>query len=263
MLGKLMKYEFKATGRIFLPLFAALVVLAGADRLLSALNFHAAQGIDVFIFVMLAAGLFVVTLVITLQRFRNNLFKDEGYLMFTLPVRTDSLILSKLFVSVIWVAASAVTVLVSALMLSVRTLPAELWDGIQKALNALRPQGFYAALSLAELLLMEVVSLFAGILTLYASMALGLLVNRHRGLLSFGAFVVLGVVQQLILSGAAAVNSALRNVNLSDGPGLPDGLSVYVQIQPAGLMGILFWCAIAAGLYFLTRHLLNRRLNLE
>ena len=33
MLGKLMKYEFKATGRIFLPMFGALIVVAAVNRL--------------------------------------------------------------------------------------------------------------------------------------------------------------------------------------------------------------------------------------
>ena len=39
MLGKLMKYEFKAMGRIFLPLFGALLVASAINRLFIALDF--------------------------------------------------------------------------------------------------------------------------------------------------------------------------------------------------------------------------------
>jgi hypothetical protein len=38
MLKKLLKYEFQATGRIFLPLYGALIVVAFIQRLFLAFN---------------------------------------------------------------------------------------------------------------------------------------------------------------------------------------------------------------------------------
>ena len=39
MLGKLLKYEIKATGRIFLPIYLALILLAGINRIFIAFQF--------------------------------------------------------------------------------------------------------------------------------------------------------------------------------------------------------------------------------
>lgn len=49
----------------------------------------------------LAAFSFCITLC-TAIRFYKNFFTDEGYLMFTLPVKTSELLLSKLLVAVLW-----------------------------------------------------------------------------------------------------------------------------------------------------------------
>ena len=86
MLGKLMKYEFMATGRTFLPLFAALILVSIVNRLLSSLGLNVPSAIGTVVSVILMVGVAVVTLLITLQRFRNNLLSNEGYLMMTLPV---------------------------------------------------------------------------------------------------------------------------------------------------------------------------------
>lgn len=48
----------------------------------------------------------VLTIVVTIQRFRKNLLGDEGYLMFTLPVSTSSLILSKCITALIYAVLS-------------------------------------------------------------------------------------------------------------------------------------------------------------
>ena len=98
MLGKLIKYEFKATGRILLPLYGALLVFALINRLLfrSSLDetinntFGTIGGIanilSVFAYGCTMAAVFVVTFFVIVQRFYKNILGDEGYLMNTLPV---------------------------------------------------------------------------------------------------------------------------------------------------------------------------------
>ena len=94
MLGKLIKHEFRATGRILLPLL-------GAELLLSVLAGFSVRGLDrvenmgilgvmyVTTLVVFFLGLFalsVVAFVLMIQRFYKNLLRDEGYLSMTLPV---------------------------------------------------------------------------------------------------------------------------------------------------------------------------------
>ncbi len=90
MLGKLIKYEIKATARTFLPLFAALLISAGIYKLISALSAKAPQApeiISLILYNIILVGVFVMTFVVMVQRFYKNLLSDEGYLMFTLPVK--------------------------------------------------------------------------------------------------------------------------------------------------------------------------------
>lgn len=118
MLGKLIKYEFKATGRILLPLYGALLVFALINRLLfrSSLDetinntFGTIGGIanilSVFAYGCTMAAVFVVTFFVIVQRFYKNILGDEGYLMNTLPIKPYLNIINKILTSAIWTIVS-------------------------------------------------------------------------------------------------------------------------------------------------------------
>ena len=114
MLKKLLKYEIRATARLFLPVFGAILLLAILNNIF--FNFNDipdfAAVLTMMLYVILIIALFVLVYVVMIQRFYKNLLRDEGYLMFTLPVRTWQLIASKLIVSIMWLAiCTFVTVL--------------------------------------------------------------------------------------------------------------------------------------------------------
>ena len=105
MLRKLIKYEFRATARVMLPLYLVTIVLAlltrGASLWLelatadmtmgeSILGFLA--GLVAVAFVLALLATFIVAVVLAVFRFRKNLLTDEGYVMFTLPVPPHSLV---------------------------------------------------------------------------------------------------------------------------------------------------------------------------
>jgi ABC-type transport system involved in multi-copper enzyme maturation permease subunit len=69
-------------------------------------------------YVLLIVGIFVITLIVILQRFYKNLVKEEGYLMFTLPVKPWELITSKLIASVIWTFVSTIVVMISVCIMT-------------------------------------------------------------------------------------------------------------------------------------------------
>ena len=122
MLGKLIKYEFRATGRICLPLFGALLLAACISRLFESLRFETPMVIGIIVSIFLIVAVFVIVLIVTLIRFYRNLLTNEGYLMFTLPVTVDSLIWSKLIVAFVWHILSLVVVFTAILIMSVTDL---------------------------------------------------------------------------------------------------------------------------------------------
>ena len=102
MLKKLLKYEFIATGRIFLPLYGALIVVSFLQKLFFDFNFGNMRNISLNIligaipvlFTTLVVAVIVTTFIMMIMRFYKNLLSSEGYLMFTLPVSVSKLIWS-------------------------------------------------------------------------------------------------------------------------------------------------------------------------
>ena len=107
MLGKLLKHEFRATGRIMLPLIAAelmVSVLAGLSvrglgRMQSMSFLHTMYVLTLMVFGLGLFAIAVVAFVLMIQRFYKSLLRDEGYLSMTLPVTVDAHIWAKLLTS--------------------------------------------------------------------------------------------------------------------------------------------------------------------
>ena len=105
MLGKLIKYDLKALAKILAPLWGVLLVMGLIFGISIRSNLDGiGNTMIVFSLVVIVAvivAIFVMNVIIVIQRFWNGLLQEEGYLMFTLPVTTRSLILSKVISALI------------------------------------------------------------------------------------------------------------------------------------------------------------------
>jgi len=139
MLRKLMKHEFRATGRTMLPLF--LIVLAtavGANLSAHGLMDNGSRFLDmlgsllVIAFGFAVFAVCIMALVVMVQRFYKNLLQDEGYVMMTLPVSVRQQVWSKLIVSAVWFAATLLVVCLSSCIVAFDIgFVGEFFDGIQ------------------------------------------------------------------------------------------------------------------------------------
>jgi hypothetical protein len=112
-LGALLKYEFRFYFRILPPLYLALILVA--------LMMHFQENsvetdslLLLFIWGALIITMIVITIAQIIQRFINNFMKDQGSIMFTLPVSIWALLASKAIAALCMVLMSTVTVFVSA-----------------------------------------------------------------------------------------------------------------------------------------------------
>jgi len=104
MLLKLLKYELKSTGSRFLVAFA---VYIGVFAVL--FTFFRDNVILTTVFTVSGLiALVVITMLTMFQRYNANLYGNEGYLMFTLPVKGRELLLSKLISTLIWMIALSI-----------------------------------------------------------------------------------------------------------------------------------------------------------
>ncbi len=258
MLGKLIKYEFRATGRVFLPMFGALLIIALISRLFISLRFETPMIIGIVLSVIMIISIFVITLIVTLQRFYKNLLTNEGYLMFTLPVHTDSLIWSKLIVASIWNILSVIIVLIAVGIMAITEFNlGDCFRVIAEFLNSTGIGGVTLGVFIVEFIILTLSSLLSGILVFYACMSVSLLMNKHRVLFSFVAFLVISTIGQ-ILSGICV--PIVIATNFSD---TFMSWALIPQVHFVQLIGIFINVVIGIIFYILTRYMLKNKLNLE
>ena len=217
MLSKLLKHEFRATGRTMLPVYAAVVVLAVLanfsirvmDRSVhTLLTIFCGLIIAAFIIGIIAAG--IMTLVMMIKRFYTNYLKDEGYLMHTLPVSVHELVWSKMIVSVVWFAATAAVICLVILLTALIQTGTSLaqffagfpsWAEIKAALAEAGIRSGDLWLFGLEMLLAIIVAGLYTCLHFYAAMSLGHMFAKDKILLSIVFFVGISFVLSLATTG--------------------------------------------------------------
>lgn len=111
MLLKLIKYEIKSTYVrflvacivftficIFAPLFVSVIIPSAKGGWLSEL------GVSIIVSGIMAFDIFIFVSIF--QRYNRNLYGNEGYLMFTLPVSGSKLLMSKVITSTVTIMIS-------------------------------------------------------------------------------------------------------------------------------------------------------------
>lgn len=259
MLNKLLKYEFKSTGRTFLPIYGALLITAFLTRLfVFNKDFSNSFFLGIFqvvissLFGFLLMAVFILTLVVSLQRFYKNLLGEEGYLSMTLPVRPWQHILCKSLTSLVWYIFSSIAAILAFLILAYeKGMIGDFFDaiGILIRRGSLNAQILTAC---GEFFLFAALGILAFTMMLYASMALGQLNANKRLLTSFGAFLALNFLVQILMG--VLGNLAVQWV-------FP--MSSRWALNVALLLSIVVELFFLAGFFFITNHILSRKLNLE
>ncbi len=259
MLGKLLKYEFKATARTFLPLYAGLLIFAGVNKLFWSIGGDSTPAaISTMLYIFMIIAIFAFTIIIMIQRFHKNLLGDEGYLMFTLPAQSWKHIVCKLLTSLIWTVLSVAVTLLSVFLLALNTeLLGKLFTELPRLFAEFHSfVGAEGYALMAEFIVMTLILLASGILMVYASIAVGHQFGNHRLLASFGAFlvfnIVLQIIQTIIITAFGAFTIGIPND--FDGQTLS-----HITMIGYSLLHLLF----SAGYFILTNYLLTKRLNLE
>ena len=266
MLSKLLKQEFRATGRIMLPVLAALLLLSVLGnfsiRMMdqnvtnnAVLRFIFAFLIIVFVLGMFAAML--MTLVLMITRFHRNLLKDEGYLMHTLPVSVHALVWFVVTGLVVTAIIFLTGLIQSGTNLGELMLEFPSWAEIREAMAEAGFRGSDITAFLLELLALALVGFFSTCLHFYAAMAMGHMFNKDKILLSIVFFVA--------ISFALSMMTSLLGFRISN-------LELYAEEFNAaaalGFMNRLLRFSLAveliqgALLYFATTLSLRRGLNL-
>ena len=274
MLRKLLKHEFRATGRIMLPLFLIVlgtavganlsvrVMMDTSNKILNILG-----GLLVVAFVVAIFGVCIMSMVVMVQRFYKNLLQDEGYVMMTLPVSVHQHIWSKLIVSAVWFALTLIVVGLACLIVAadVKVIH-QIAEGFGEVMGELYRHftAYYAINGTAlavEFLVLCFVGCCAMCLQFYASLAIGHSFSSHKMAWSvLWFFIILFAVQFLGGSGIVLLDETwLHHLLL----GWTDNISGMAAMHLSMACLILGEVLYGALFYFLTTYFLKRRLDLE
>ena len=265
MLRKLMKHEFRATGRVMGPLFGLLLIAAIAARFSvgvllesSARFLNLLGGLFTTAFVIAIVGVCVMSLVLMINRFRTNLLGDEGYIMFTLPASVHQQIWSKLIVSAVWFIATGLAVVAAGFILVAQQgFWLEIRRGFAEIFRHLTAYyAFNGTAFLFELLALIFVGCCVLCLEFYAAMAIGHSFAAHKVLYSVLSFLGLQFVMQL-LSGGILVGTNYDFLVVA----LPsDGVLAMHSVMLTVIASTAVFGAVS---YVITTMFLKKRLNLE
>ena len=262
MLRSLMKYEFMAMGRVFLPLYGALIVISIVNRIIGSFEAEIPSGISIFILVVLMIGIAVITCILMIQRFWTNLLSGEGYLMMTLPVSTARIILSKLFTASVLCVASSIVVAISIFIAFFVNLDfSDIVNAIKYVRGLIPFSSGQVVILLIQFLIACILWLFTNIMLLYASMSLSMISNKHRWLVAVGAFIVLTTALQVIVSVASVIG--VSTGVFEQYYRLLLSFPSFGQVQLILLACMILSVGFLAAYYFITRYMLKNRLNLQ
>ena len=287
MLKQLLKYEFKATKRLYFGLYLALALLSVVlgvtfrqeHALAHSTSFQNLEVILMMVYVSVILAIAVLCFVNTVQRFCRNLLGREGYLMHTLPVTETQLILSKLITSMVWVLCSGlvgivcITVMVSIGVIDSETFGMVDWNSWKQLWQMLYEEiGPEFWVAMAWTILINLARLASLILCVYAACMIAHQFKKQTMVAGILAFIGMNIVENQIdkllgMNDATLfVDVTYKLVDVSNGS---EGAPVMHYITAAFGQGasclfcFVFTAAIAAVYFCLTRWLMKHKLNLE
>ena len=224
----------------------------------------------VFISTILALIAFsIFSQILIMYRYYTNLFTDEGYLTFTLPVKTTSILTSKVINAMIWSAYSLLIIFFCIFIyvafgmaegshLINSEIFRELKDGI-RILTETYSAGIIVKY-IIEFLVFLFVSLLYGTISIYLALTIGsIIAKKHKILAAIGIYYGINMIMSLFIT---IINSILSFSNVYQ-------FDYFANIAADKVFDIAFYINAGSFLifsvisYLITRQLLKNKLNLS
>jgi hypothetical protein len=303
MLGKLIKYEFKAVWK-FLTMAAVFMVCL---TLVGVIGIHTIFPLEVYqdsvlihasgtentpffgviasLYVMAyLAGAFLLTAgsyIYLWMRFHNSMYGHQGYLTNTLPTTPAKLIVSKLVTAVVWVSASIILLISSgmALFLAVRSASGiYIHDDSPTFFAELKKYGISIPGTLTLYVILFIAAIVFSVLMMYGSSTLGQLAKKNRVFATIGFYFAITMIINFVGTLSFVISALIFDRAINDGNAAfsngffvssleaPDDMHfgfIYRSVNWVAFSYLILIILGAALLYYLTHFVTNKRLNLE
>lgn len=284
MVRKLIKYDFKSYLRLLLPVQLILIGIAALNRLIQlfepktdaltaktgAMGALVTTSSDVYhtifisslvlYFISIAVCL-ILTVIVAIVRFYQGMYTNEGYLNHTLPVTPAQHIIAKLLISFIFDLGSLLAIFLSFMVITLGDVNIEVFKAFfylaRKVYTEVGPQ---TTLYIIEGLVFLIIASLATYLKYYFCISIGQLASKKKVLLAFGVFFGLYVLSQIL--GTIVIIFVTTNFALME------ELAKWIEKNPRAFAhialcgGIVLQAVLGAVYFFISKHIMGKRLNL-
>lgn len=263
MLGKLMKYEWKSTWKLLLPMNVLIIVMTFLACITVQADFFDSDNEMVIfsgmmILLTYIGSMFVVcigTVIYLIYRFYTSTYGDQGYLLHTLPVDKHHIIISKVLVSAAWIFTSMVLMALSIMFLFAQEGEflidfMDFFESLIEYWGGAKVSGFIIIMTIIA----SIFRIFSRVLKFTACISLGQLSSDHKVLMSFAFYFAFyfgqKVISMLYLVFVEVLNSANDNYQIS----------YFSNSWEGTLISSIVYSVI---FYLLTWYVMDKKLNLE
>ena len=280
MLGKLIKNEFKTTWQSMSGIYLAAGITALTMLIFVVLKIKAITAIGSIALLVIAAVSLVMTIIMVVTNYYRSMFGPQGYLTFTLPVKSSNLFFSKALVSFIWVLLSFVFVgailaflffyLIAQTSASVKDLAKTLYSFVQQIKGI--PDFDTVKYLMVLLVVIGFIGLLAFVCKVYFAMTLAhtkLFQKMSAPLASIIVYFILYLISQLVnvfcmTSVPIAIVVSGNSVYLSLTRGMLESIAnISPNYIPFPIGGYIFTILFSVVLYFVTSYLIKNKVNVK
>ena len=258
MLGKLLKYEIPAMGRKLLPLYAAWAVTA----LLLGLTAQSGNSktefmivISALLYTAVATAIFVMTIVMIVQRYSNSLLGDEAYFNHVLPVTVSAHIGNKAISATMWVFVTVLVAILTGILIGIGAIIVTGGTiSFKELIHAFYSLDFpkHMVLYIFEGLIMFIAGVVKTIMQIYAAITIGHQAQNRTTLASIGAYILILIFESTV---GRMLFPLFANVGY-----LEDGFLDFTKIF---FISVIAAAAFSAIYFFICKYLMEKRLDLN
>ena len=260
MLGKVLKYDLKALCRYLIPLYAVLFGLGIMIRLLGFFDnvsiIAIICGLMIVALVVLSCLSFVFNGIFSVKYYLENLFKDEGYLTHTLPVKKGTLLFSKVLASLVTFSMTALVLIIS---LIVAFYQKGLFVDVVKVLN-LSIYGMTVYEFLLFMIVYGIIGYVATILMVYAAIAIGYSRSSNKLVSSVVWGLIFYFVMEFLYLGLLGIIMIINPTFISN---LDNSVFMMKDLITFFSIFMVFTALIGGVYYYISYRFMDKKLNLE
>lgn len=240
---KLLKYEIIQSYRQYLLTFAVFLILCAlapwAPEFIS--------GILMTLLIIAFIGISIAININVILNFNRSMYKRPGYLTLTLPISTSKLLTAKYLGSLLWVFIGYVVLAIGIIILSLLVGDVGLKDIIES--------GDILFTILSENIsnfILQIINFLSGISLMILSFFFTITLTKTKFIPKYKTLlgIVIYFIGLIIVANVLALpvfSNFIRNLNYYEGI----------------LFEILFCCLFAGGFFFLTRYLIDHKIEIE